>query len=73
MATMANLAKMTVRVTASRGASNISFSTAGRYISLQVNGISESMPRSPIQPTSSSGAFWRSVLAVVQEQVALLP
>lgn len=70
---MANLAKMTVRVTASRGASTVSFSTAGKYISLQVNGINQSMPRSPIQPTSSSGAFWRAVLAQVQAQVALLP
>lgn len=70
---MANLAKMTVRVTSQRGASNISFSTAGRYVSLATNGISVNLPRSAVQPTATSGAFWRSVLAVVQAQVALLP
>ena len=70
---MSNLAKMTVRVTSTRGASNVSFSSAGKYVSLATNGISVSLPRSPIQPTSTSGAFWRSVLAIVQAQVALLP
>jgi hypothetical protein len=73
MGTMANQAKMTVRVTSSRGASNINFSTAGAYISLSTNGISESLPRSPIQPTSSAKAFWLSVLAIVTSQVNALP
>ena len=61
---------MSITVTASRGASHITFSTQGRYISLPVNGIRADMPRQPIQPTASSLAFWQSVLAAV---VAELP
>lgn len=56
---------MSITVTASRGASRITFSTQGRYISLPVNGISEQLARQPIQPTTSPLAFWQSVLAVV--------
>ena len=56
---------MSITVTASRGASRITFSTQGRYISLPVNGISEQLARQPIQPTSSPLAFWQSVLATV--------
>jgi len=63
---------MTVRVTSSRGASNIQFSTAGHYISLPTNGINVSLPRSPIQPTSSAVAFWQSVLAIVTAQLDAL-
>jgi hypothetical protein len=70
---MANLAKLTVRVTSQRGASNISISSAGRYISLPTNGIAIGLPRSPIQPTSTNGAFWRSVLTIVTAQINALP
>ena len=66
---MANQAKLTVRVTSSRGASNVGFSTSGRYISLPVNGISESLPQQAVQPTSSAKAFWQSVLVIVTEAV----
>lgn len=61
---------MSITVTSSRGASHVTFSTQGRYISLPVNGIRADLPRQPIQPTSSSLAFWQSVLAIV---VAELP
>jgi hypothetical protein len=70
---MANQAKMTVRVTSSRGASNVQFSTAGGYISLPTNGINVSLPRQPVQPTSSAKAFWQSVLVIVTAQVDALP
>jgi hypothetical protein len=70
---MANQAKMTVRVTSQRGSSAVSISTAGRYISLPTNGISISEPRQPVQPTSSTKAFWLSVLAIVTEQITSLP
>lgn len=68
---MANQAKMTITVTAQRGASTINFSTKGRYISLPVNGISASLLRQPIQPTASSLAFWQSVLAVVSAELPI--
>jgi hypothetical protein len=66
---MANQAKMTITVTASRGASHVSFSTKGRYISLPVNGITADLPRQPVQPTASSLAFWQSVLAIVTAEL----
>lgn len=62
---------MTITVTASRGASNISFSTKGRYISLPVNGISADMPRQPVQPTASALAFWQSVIAAVTAELPI--
>jgi len=64
---------MMIRVGSSRGASSIDFSTKGKYISLPTNGISEDLPRQPIQPTSSAKAFWLSVLGVVTAQVNALP
>lgn len=64
---------MVVRVGATRGASNVSISTSGRYVTLATNAINESMPRQPIQPTSSAKAFWTSVLTIVQAQLAALP
>lgn len=70
---MANQAKLTLRVTSQRGSSGISFSTAGRYISLPTNGISADLVRQPVQPTSSAKAFWLSVLAIVTAQISALP
>lgn len=64
---------MTIRVTSSRGASNVQFSTAGRYVSLPTNGISVSLPRQAIQPTSTPKDFWLSVLAIATANVAALP
>lgn len=70
---MANQAKLTVRVTSQRGSSGVSFSTAGRYISLPTNGISETLSKQPIQPTASAKAFWLSVLAIVTAEISSLP
>lgn len=66
---MANQAKMTITVTSQRGASTITFSTKGRYISLPVNGISAGLPRQPVQPTANSLVFWQSVIAIVTAQL----
>lgn len=70
---MANPAKLTVRVTASRGASNVNISSAGMYYRLQVGGVALRSPNEPVQPTASVKAFWTSVLAIVQEQINTLP
>ena len=70
---MASQAKMTVRVTAARGSSNVGISTSGRYINLTTNAINASMPQQPVQPTSSAKAFWLSVLAIVTAQIESLP
>lgn len=70
---MSQSAKLTVRVGANRGSSNIGISTSGRYVNLATNAINENMPRQPIQPTSTAKAFWTSVLTIVQAQIAALP
>jgi hypothetical protein len=70
---MAQTARFTIRVGANRGSSNITLSTSGRYINLATNAINESMPRQPVQPTSSAKAFWLSVLAIATAQVEALP
>lgn len=62
---MASTAGINIRVTASRGASRIRYSTRGRYISLPTNGLSDDLARQPIQPTSSAAAFWESVVGIV--------
>lgn len=70
---MAQTARLTVRVGANRGSSNIAISTSGRYVNLATNAINENLPRQPLQPTSSAKAFWTSVLTIVQAQIAALP
>lgn len=60
---------MNITVTSQRGASTVTFSTKGTYISLPVNGIAKDLPRQPVQPTASSLAFWQSVLAIVTAQL----
>ena len=70
---MASQAKLRIRVSAARGSSTISYSTTGRYISLQTNGINDVLAREPIQQTISSKAFWLSVLAAVTADINALP
>ena len=57
--------KITIYVNAARGSSSISYSTAGRYVSLLTADVGNQMPRQPLQPTSGSRAFWESVIALV--------
>ena len=45
---MASQAKLTIRVGASRGASDVSYSSTGRYISFQTAGYQVNLPRQPI-------------------------
>lgn len=67
---MAAESKITIRVTSSRGASTVRYSTTGRYVSFDTSGYQVSLPGQPIQPTSSLKAFWTSVLAIVQAEIA---
>lgn len=66
---MATSAALRIRVTSSRGASRIDYSTKGRYVSLPVNGISDVLARQPILPTASAEAFWAAVLSLVSADV----
>lgn len=72
-ACMATLAKMTVRVTSTRGASTVSFSSSGTYVSTPVNGYSVTLTGQPIQPTTDQKTFWTSVLAIVEANIAANP
>ena len=66
---MATQAKLTIRVTSQRAGSTINFSTAGRYISLPVNGITDTLTKQPVLTTASAQAFWLQVLPLVQAAI----
>lgn len=70
---MATQAKITVRVSSSRGASTVEFSSAGTYVSTPVNGYSVTLTGQPIQPTTDDKTFWLSVLAIVQANIMANP
>ena len=69
---MADLAKLTIRVTSNRGSSNVQFSTTGRYVRLVTAGINVDALGEPVQPTTTAKAFWLSVLTIVQAQLTAL-
>lgn len=66
---MASKAEIVIRVTSSRGASTVSYTTKGRYVSFTTAGLTDQLQKQPIQPTSSLSAFWLSVLAIVQADI----
>jgi hypothetical protein len=70
---MATRAKFDISVTSSRGASHVTATSKGRYVSFQTNGIVLDMPRQPIYTTASLKAFWLAVLADVTTAVNALP
>lgn len=70
---MANQASITVRVTAARGSSTISYTTKGRYVSFTTSGYQRQLLQEPVQPTSSLDAFWASVLNEVLADMAANP
>lgn len=70
---MATQAKITVRVTSTRGGSNVSFASTGSYISTPMNGYSVDLAGEAVQPTADQKTFWTSVLAIVQAQIAANP
>lgn len=59
---MASQAKITIRVTAARGGSTVSFTTNGKYISFTTAGFQRTMTGQPIQPTATLEGFWLAVL-----------
>jgi hypothetical protein len=70
---MATTAKLTVFVTSSRGKSVVRIGTTGKYVSTPVNTIEITVPNAPLMTTSSTGAFWRAVMAIVDAQLATVP
>jgi hypothetical protein len=69
---MATKAEIVIRVTSSRGASTVSYTTKGRYVSFTTAGLTAQLLKQPIQPTTSLAAFWLSVLAIVQAEILAL-
>lgn len=69
---MASKAEIVIRVTSSRGASTVSYSTKGRYVSFTTAGLRDELMKQPILPTSSLPAFWLAVLAIVQADIVAL-
>lgn len=70
---MATTARLSVYVTSTRGASKVRIATVGKYVSTPVNSIEITVPGASLMPTSSVGAFWRAVMAVVDAQLAGVP
>jgi hypothetical protein len=64
---------MTIRVTAARGSSTVSFSTNGRYVSFTTAGYQRQLLGQPVQPTASLDVFWASILAAVQSSLTMEP
>lgn len=70
---MASQAKMTIRVTASRGGSTVSFTSNGRYVSFNTSGYQRQLLGQPVQPTASLEAFWAAILTIVQASLTANP
>lgn len=66
---MASGSKLTIRVTAARGSSKITYSTNGRYVSFTTAGLTNELLKQPILPTSTLAGFWLAVLALVQADI----
>lgn len=72
LAPMAATSKLVISVDSSRGASTITYSSKGRYVSFPTNGLAETLTGQPIMPTTSLEAFWTAVLAIVQTSITAL-
>lgn len=70
---MASQAKLTIRVTSSRGGSTVSFSSNGRYVSFNTSGYQRQLLAQPVQPTTGLSVFWLSVLAAVTAAITANP
>lgn len=69
---MANRARISIWVTSTRGASQVRYNTVGRYVSTDVNTISDYLHSQPIFTTASPAAFWLAVLPIVQADITAL-
>lgn len=70
---MASMAKITVRVTSSRGASVVQFTSAGQYVSTPENGYNVTLTGQPLLPTTDQKTFWTAVLTAVQANITANP
>jgi hypothetical protein len=70
---MATRARMTLTVTSTRGATQLTITSVGRYVSADMNKYSIYLPSEPLQPTSSQAAFWLSILAIASAYITANP
>ncbi len=70
---MATKAEIVIRVTSSRGASTVSYTSKGRYVSFTTAGYQRQLLGQPIQSTASLSAFWLGILAIVQADITANP
>lgn len=70
---MAQLAKLTLRVTKTRSKSRLRVTGAGAYASLTVNTVKVDEPSQPLYTTTGPRAFWLAVLADATAAVTALP
>lgn len=70
---MAGNAKLTIRVSSARGSSTVSYSSNGRYVSLNVAGYQRRLLEQAVQPSSSPQAFWLAVLGLVVADLTANP
>lgn len=60
-------------VTRTNSASNVTFSTTGRYAAIDTNTLTQGPVSEPLYTTASQKAFWTAVLASVQALIAAGP
>lgn len=70
---MAQLAKLTLRVTKTKTKSRLRVGTTGAYASLIVNNIEHDDSARPLYTTAGPRAFWLAVLADATAAVTALP
>jgi hypothetical protein len=69
-ATMANPAKLTIRVTAARNSTTITYRGQGLYRSLQVGDVEQPGLSTHVVTSSGSKAFWEAIIALVTADIA---
>jgi len=69
---MADLSKMTIRVTASRNTTTLNITTGGRYKGLVTNTVRVNLLRQPTFTSADELHYWNAVLAAVQAEIIAL-
>jgi hypothetical protein len=62
---VASRATLSIRVTSTRGASTVQYSTKGKYVSLITAGYNRLLRKQPLFTSTNANDFWLAVLGVV--------
>jgi hypothetical protein len=66
---MAAESKITIRVSSTRAGTTVRYSTTGRYLRLQTNGLNGVLMNQGTQPNDTSQHFWEAILPLVQAAI----